>query len=197
MLKLASLLYFALLYCAHQVSDLYTPLDQPLSNFRGGKFGLLGYSIFCTIALIGVLYAIGLRHANQPAEAGNTIVSLALLLIIVATPSWGTLHNLAALMLLFSMFLYYAVLLYRTGSRPFLVIHLAAPILLATAFHFQSYGIWQKSLISYFVVAAVIHHHIATRAAHRPRVSEPDVFYKNRHTYNLTPAPTYPRRRNT
>ncbi len=197
MLKLASIVYFALLYYAHQVSDLNTPLGQPLSVFREGKFGLFGYAIFCTIALIGVLYAIGLRHADQLGEAGNILGSLALLLVIVATPSWGILHNLTALALLFSMFAYYAVLLSRAGSRFFLAIHLVVPVLIAVVFHFESYGIWQKALISYFVVAAVIHHHITTRAARWPRAPEPDVFYKAPKTYSLTPAAPYPRRRNT
>ena len=118
-----------------------------------------------------------------------------LLLIVVATPSWGGLHNLTALMLLFSMFAYYAVLLYRAGSRFFLALHLAVPVLIAVAFHFQSYGIWQKALISYFVAAAVVHCHIATRAARRPRAPETDVFYKVPKTYSLASASTYPRRR--
>jgi hypothetical protein len=195
MLKLALLLYFALLYYTHVVSDLATPLDQPLSVFREGQFGRLGYAIFCTIALIGVLYAFDLRRIGQPAEAANTLVALILLLIVVATPSPGLLHNLTALLILASLFMYYAVLLYRAGARPYLIIHLAVPILLAAVFRFHSYGIWQKALIGYFIVAAVIHAHIATRAARRPPAPEPDVFYKDRKTYNLTPAPTWPRRK--
>ena len=41
-----------------------------------------------------------------------------------------------------------------------------APISLAVV-TFQSYGIWQKALISYFVVAGTIHHHVAMRDLRR------------------------------
>jgi hypothetical protein len=44
-----------------------------------------------------------------------------------------------------------------------MLIHLCAPILLAVVTGFESYGIWQKSLISYFVVVSTFHHHLATR----------------------------------
>ena len=44
-----------------------------------------------------------------------------------------------------------------------MLIHLCAPIVLAVVTGFESYGIWQKALISYFVVAGMIHHHVATR----------------------------------
>jgi hypothetical protein len=30
---------------------------------------------------------------------------------------------------------------------------------------FQSYGVWQKSIVCYFVIAAVIHHDILKRGA--------------------------------
>jgi hypothetical protein len=33
----------------------------------------------------------------------------------------------------------------------------------AVVMGFESYGIWQKALISYFVVVGTIHHHVATR----------------------------------
>jgi hypothetical protein len=195
MLKLAVILFFALLYYAHQVSDLDSPLNQPLSTFRQGQFGLLGYAIFCNIALIGMLYMIGLRSAGQPAEAANTLVAICILLIVVATPSWELVHNLAALALLATLFMYYAVLLYRDAARPWLIIHLLIPIVLAVILRFQSYGVWQKSLISYYVLAAMIHLHLVTRAARRPRAAEPDVFYKNRKVYKITTAQDWPRQR--
>jgi hypothetical protein len=48
-------------------------------------------------------------------------------------------------------------------SLPLMVAHLCAPILLAVVTGFESYGTWQKALISYFIVVATIHHHVAIR----------------------------------
>jgi hypothetical protein len=50
---------------------------------------------------------------------------------------------------------------------PLMLIHLCAPLVIAVVTGFESYGIWQKALISYFVVAATIHHHVAMRDMRR------------------------------
>jgi hypothetical protein len=189
-MKLAALLFFGLLAYAHQATDLYMPLDQPLSCFRDSELGLLGYALFCSIVLVGALYAIGLRQAGQPAEAANAVVAGVILVIVAATPSTGMLHIFCAMVLLATMYAYYGVLLYRSGS-PLLLAHLAVPILLAAATQFQSYGIWQKSLICYFIIAGVVHLHMVRRRARMPAAAEADVFYKKPKVYRPDPGQTW------
>jgi len=164
--KLASLFFFGLLYYAHQVAGIYEPLMQPLCGFREGDLGQLGFALIGAIMLVGVLYLIGLKQASCPAEAANIIGAGVLLLIVAATPSHWPLHTSSAVILLAFVFAYFASLLYRSGSH-LLYAHLAFPLLLAIATKFQ-YGIWQKSLICYFIAAIVVHHHLISRSSQSP-----------------------------
>jgi hypothetical protein len=193
-MKLAAIVFFGLLYYVHWATDLGTPLDQPLSCFRDSDLGLLGYAVFCSIALVGVLYAFDLRRAGQSAEAAIALTAGIFLLIVASTSSTGLLHVCMAFVMLSMVYAYYGVLLYRARSA-LLMAHLAVPILLAAATQLQSYGIWQKSLISYFIVAGVIHHHMVIRRWRTPPEPEADVFYKDRKVYQVEPGPTWARRR--
>jgi hypothetical protein len=51
-MKLASLLFFALLIYVHQVCSPFEALDWPLSAFREGECEPLGYALFGAIALV-------------------------------------------------------------------------------------------------------------------------------------------------
>ena len=161
-MKLASLLFFALLVGAHWACGLDQPLQEPLCSFRESDCRSLGYALFGAIALIGAVYAIGLRRHGQPGEAANAVGSGLLLLLIAATPSGWALHRAAAMVLLFSIFAHYAIVL-LAGPRALLLSHASTPFLLAIATGFQSYGLWQKGMICYLVVVAVIHHHVVMR----------------------------------
>jgi hypothetical protein len=55
------------------------------------------------------------------------------------------------------MFAYYAVLLYRSDSMFWLEVHLLTPTVLMMASRLESYGIWQKGMILYFLTATVVH----------------------------------------
>jgi hypothetical protein len=57
------------------------------------------------------------------------------------------------------VFGWYAVRLYRVSS-PWLFVHLAVPLLLAT--YATSYGVWQKATIVYFLLTANIDCLLAT-----------------------------------
>ncbi len=171
-MKLATLFFFALLIYAHQVCGLSTSLEQSLSVFREGEFGSLGYALFCVIGLIGVLYTFSLNRFGEPGQASNTLGFGVLLLIVSATPIGWSLHDSSAIVLLVSIYAYFAILLHRS-SRRLMLLHLSVPILLAGVIGFQSYGIWQKGLISYFVVAAMVHHHVVTRGAQAPAAADP------------------------
>ena len=65
------------------------------------------------------------------------------------------------------MFVTYAVLLYRGDSLFWMAMHLLAPSLLMMASQLESYGIWQKGMILYFVAATIVH-----QGAARPGVTE-------------------------
>src|SRR5205823_4510982 len=122
----------------------------------------LGYVLFALLLLIGGLHTAAQVRVRRSADATLSGFAVFLLLLVAATPSWGSFHLAWSFLLLGLLFGYYAVLLYRTESF-LLMMHLAVPVVLVVVTRFHSYGIWQKSFIVYFVVAAVIHHHISTR----------------------------------
>lgn len=167
-MKLASLLFFVLLVVAHQTYAFDGPLEQPLCSFREGAFGWLGYSLFGAIALVGGVYTVTLRRLGEPGEAANAVGASLLLLAVAATPAAWPLHRASAAVLLGSIYVHYAILL-LSGRQLWLAVHLSVPILLAVGTGFQSYGLWQKGLICYLVVVALVHHHVVKRrSATRP-----------------------------
>ena len=163
-MKLASLLFFSLLAYAHQASDFDRPLDEPMCAFRDGAQGWLGYALFGAVALIGACYLFTLKRLGQPGEAANGVGAGLLLVVIAATPGEWALHRAGAFVLLGSIYAHYALLL-LPGRRPLLALHLSAPLVLAVATGFGSYGLWQKGMISYLVVVALVHHHAVKRRA--------------------------------
>ena len=178
-MRLASLLFFVLLVYAHFASGLDRPIDEPLCGFRDGDFGVLGYALFCSMALVGAIYTFTLRRWGEQVDAANTVGGGLLLLVVAATPSSWPLHRASAYVLLASIYAHYAIVLYRRGRRPMMQIHLAVPVLLAVGIGFQSYGLWQKGLICYFVLVAVAHHHIVTRRKDRGAEAAPHAPLKN------------------
>jgi hypothetical protein len=186
-MKLAALFFFWLLVTAHQLCGLYQPLHEPMCSFRYGEFGAIGYALFVTMGLLGLLYGLELRRYRQPGEAANTISFGTVLLIIGATPSHWPLHNAAAVVLMICIVAYFALLLYRANS-PLLWVHLAVPILLVVATGFQSYGLWQKSLICYLVLATVTHHHLVKRGTCLASARVSDGPLKERKAHLLKPS---------
>jgi hypothetical protein len=53
---------------------------------------------------------------------------------------------------------------------------------LAFAIQFHSYGLWQKSFISYFVFLAAAHHHVLTHRHFRHFDSSADLFNRSQET---------------
>jgi hypothetical protein len=194
-MKTAASAFVLLLLAAHAAGDFPTLLGQPLSLFRDGEWGGLSYALFALLLLLGVLYTAALARAEHGGEAIVSAAAVFLLLVVTATPSWGGFHLFCSLLLLALLFGYYAALLHRTGS-PWLLAHLAAPVALAGATGFHSYGLWQKALIVYFVAAAVARRHFLVRAAPassaRPaRRGEP---LRRRPVYRLDPGREWARR---
>jgi hypothetical protein len=159
-MKVASLIFFALLIGAQQVCG--QPLAWPLSGFREGECAPLGYALYGAIGLVTVVYSVDLKRFRDPIEAVDTMGFGLLLLIAAVSPARWMLHRGSAGLLLLCAYVFLAMQLHRS-HRPLMFLHLCAPIVLAVVTGLDSYGIWQKALISYFVVVATIHHHVATR----------------------------------
>lgn len=168
-MKLAALSFFLLLLYVHWTGDQEHVVEQPLSMFRDDSRGLFGYALFATLLLTGVLYVAALARSQREAEAAISAIGVLMLLVVAVTPSTNGFHVLCSLWLFGLLFGYYAILLYRAERillivRILLVVlHLIVPIALAFAIQFHSYGLWQKSFISYFVFLAAAHHHALTR----------------------------------
>lgn len=160
-MKLASLLFFALLIFVHQVCSPVEALDWPLSRFREGDCAPLGYALFGAIGLITVIYSVDLGRFRDPIETLDTIGFGVLLLMVAVSPNKWMLHRVVAFGLLGGAYVFFALQLRH--RRPLMLMHLCAPILFAVVTSFESYGIWQKVLISYFVAVATTHHHVMTQ----------------------------------
>jgi hypothetical protein len=167
-MKQASVAFVLLLLGAHGAGDPGQRLGQPLSLFRDGEQGWLGYLLFAFLLLIGLLYMRALIRAGKEEEAVTAGLAALLLLIVAVTPSFQGLHLLCSLILLLLLFAHYGRLLRQSGS-PWLILHGLAPFLLVLLSGCHSYGLWQKSLIVYMVVLANVRSHLlGQRAASRP-----------------------------
>jgi hypothetical protein len=164
-MKLAALAFFALLIFVHQVCRPFEALDWPLSAFREGDCAPLGYALFGVLGLVTTVYSVELRRFRDPITATDTIGFGVLLLMVAVSPDRWMFHRVVAFILLGCAYVFFAIQL--RNHRRLMLIQLCAPIVLAVVTGFQSYGFWQKALISYFVVVATIHHHVATREMRR------------------------------
>ena len=190
-MKIPSAIFLLLLVYAHIVGDPQRLADRPLSLFRDHDRAWLGYSLFVALLLVGVFYAVSLARCRRWGQVTVASLAVLLLLAVAATPSWGELHLTCSLLLLVLLFAHYGLLLYFAESF-WLVAHLAVPVGLAVATRFHSYGIWQKGFVVYFVIAAVIHHHLQLRPRAWPEGRMGT--NKPRRTYRLKLQPDWRRR---
>jgi hypothetical protein len=157
-MKLTSLAFFVLLLFAHGVGDGDRLVPQPLSMLRDGPQGWVGFALFGLLLLVGLLYTAALARSRREAEAALSGLAALILLMVAVTPSGGSFHFQCSLALLLLLFAFFALLLYRAESF-WLTAHLLVPAALALATGLQSYGLWQKAMIAYFVAVTVFHHH--------------------------------------
>src|SRR5262249_40015410 len=122
----------------------------------------LGYVLFALLMLIGAFPIATLLRARRGIEAGVLVLAALLLGVVAATPSLNAFHEFCSLVLLGLLYSYYALLLYHWDGR-WLWVHLPIPMVLVLATRAHSFGLWQKSLIVYFVLAANIHFHVLAR----------------------------------
>jgi hypothetical protein len=158
-MKLVALLFLCVLGAAHLAGDPAELLARPLSMFRDGPLRPFGYALFALLlTATGLMIAAAwLRH---PEHAAFFALAASLLVLVAVTPSQDTFHLLLSLLLLTALFGYFAVVLYRRAGGGWFVLHLSLPLLLVALTRCHSYGLWQKSLILYFLLAANVQHHL-------------------------------------
>ncbi len=160
MMKLASLAFVLLLLAAHLDGDSAELIGQPLSMFRDGEQGWLGYLLFAVLLLISGLYVRALARADRVGEAAAASLAALLLAVVAVTPSMGGFHIFCSLVLLGVLFAYFALLLRRSEAPLLAAVHLAVPVALVPATGLHSYGLWQKAVITYIVAVTAFHHHL-------------------------------------
>src|SRR5205085_11197023 len=119
-----------LLLIAHAAGDSAELVGQPLSMFRDGERGWLGYLLFAVLLLISALYLRALVRADRAGEAAAAVLAALLLLVVAVTPSWGAFHIVCSLLLLGLLFGYFALLLHRAEGPWLAAVHLAVPVAL-------------------------------------------------------------------
>jgi hypothetical protein len=160
MVKILGIAFAVLFVCAHKADLLGDAYTRPLSCFRDCDPAWIGYAMF------GLLIAIGLETARTAFRLRSELhtfmylVMTAQLAFIAATPSWGAWHQTFAAVGMACLFVYYAVLLYNGDQLFWLVIHLLMPSFLLTGSHYESYGVWQKGMIIYSLLATIVHQEV-------------------------------------
>jgi hypothetical protein len=160
MVKLFGGAFAALLVCAHLADLQGDAYERPLSMFRDYDPAWIGYALF------GVLVGIGVETSRTAFRIGAEfhavvyLVATGLLAVVAATSSYDSLHTTCALTAMAILFVYYAVMLYQSDSMFWFVMHLLTPGVLMMASRLESYGIWQKGMILYFLAATVVHQHL-------------------------------------
>lgn len=159
MTKACWLLFIVLLVHAHLADAHGGAYHRPLSEFRDFEPEWVGYAMFFVLLLFGTETFRKAFRAGAPV-AGVTYVSVTGLLSIVAvTPSDGLLHNICAVVAMLLMYIYFGALLYGNDCFGVWTAHVAAPLMILAATKAESYGIWQKGMILYFLTGVVIQFH--------------------------------------
>jgi hypothetical protein len=198
--KLASVAFVLLLLAAHGAGDPGERLPLPLSVFRDCENGWWGYLLFAALQLIALLSLLSLFRAGKEEEATSAAIIAVLLFLVAVSPSWDLVHLLCSIALLLFLFRHYWWLL-GTARSPWLLPHLLAPLFLLLLSGAHSYGLWQKSLILYFVILANIRHHQLGREITRgpapaaPRNLAGATVKRRRKVYQLEPGRAWSRRK--
>ncbi|MGF1577892.1 MAG: hypothetical protein ACFCD0_00860 [Gemmataceae bacterium] len=148
-----------LLIDAHLAEDIHQALATPLSVFRDGKQSTLGFCLFALMLIIGGFMTWLMIRLSQERETVVFLTAEILLLIVVATQSWDVGHLICSFLLLGLLYGYYAIILLRI-QFPLFVGHLCLPVLISYMTQFHSFGLWQKSMILYFLLAINIHYYV-------------------------------------
>ena len=162
-MKLVAAVFLVFLIDAHLQDRGRETLDLPLSMFRDGGRGVQGYVLFALLLAVGGVMIARTVRLKQYGQTAFFASAGFLLLLAMITPSLGGFHALCAFGLLGLIYVYYAGLLFAAGNYFLLWLHAMIPLFMLLIVRFHSYGLWQKGIIAYFVLALVIHHHLLPR----------------------------------
>lgn len=173
MVKILATAFVALLVYAHAVDPLGEAYFRPLSTFRDFDPAWVGYALFGTLLGVGLGTARTAFRVQNEVQMAMSLLFTVLLAVVAATPSNDFYHLYCALILMASVTINLGVVLWSSDSIFWFVMHLLAPSILMWATRIESYGVWQKGLILYFLAATVAHESILAaglpKRAKRPR----------------------------
>jgi hypothetical protein len=191
MMKLLSVGFLGLLVWSQAIVGPELSL-RPLSMFRDGDYGVVGYALFAVLCVIGIVMLTAQRRAERYGGTAAFAIALALLLIVAATPSLHPVHEAAAAVLLFTLFAYYAGLLIL-AERIWLYLHLAMPLGLVPLLSW-GYGPWQKGVIVYLLLVINVHWHLLQAGTSQPHRARPAAL-RRRVVYVVEPGEMWGRRK--
>ena len=157
-MKVVASLFLVLLWLVHYILGFDQSLALPLSFLRDGDIAGLGYVLFLLLIIGSCWYTVKLTRCDEIAEAGIAGLSTVLLIVVAATPTINGMHEICAFLLLGTLFCNFWVVLYHQNSL-WVFVHLATPLLIVILTRFHSYGLWQKCIISYFLLASMLRDH--------------------------------------
>ncbi len=149
--------FSVLLVYAHLADVQGDAYLRPLSMFRDYDPAWIGYTLFAVLVAIGLAAARTAYRVEAELPMAAYLLFTALLTVIAATPSVDALHTTCSLFVMVGMFFYYLGVFYRNDSFFLLFMHLIAPSILMLASRLESYGVWQKGMILYFLLVVIIH----------------------------------------
>ena len=152
-MRLASLAFFLILAGLHGSEGT---LSQPLSTFRDGPQRTWGFALFGLLTFIGLNWIWTLIRTHSTSELVGVVPALPLLGFVALTDSRDGWHLAASFALLGWMLLFFAAKLWEEENW-WVFAHLLMPIAIGLTIQFHSFGLWQKSLIAYFVVLINMH----------------------------------------
>lgn len=153
-MRLASLAFVLILTGLHLRDP--SELSSPLSSFRDGPQRMWGFTLFGLLAFIGLTWLWTLIRTRSVSDLIAVAPALPLLGFVALSDSMDGWHLFASLVLLGWLLLFFAAKLHEEESG-LLFLHMAMPVVIALTIQFHSFGLWQKSLIAYFVLAINLH----------------------------------------
>jgi hypothetical protein len=151
--------FLAIFFYAHVQGDLDDAVRRPLSMFRDDGAAWIGYALFALLMAAGGLVVWQMVRMRWFLDAAFLLAAAVMLGVVAATPSVDSLHNVLAFLLLILLWVYFGSVFYRCESA-WLFVHIAVPAVLMFVTRLHSYGLWQKSMILYFLAAIVVQHHV-------------------------------------
>ncbi len=141
---------------------------RPLSLYRDYDPQWLGYALFGALLGIGVATVRTALRVECELQAALYMLAIGILGAVTVTPSGDWLHIEFSAAMMAVMFINFAVLLYANDQMFWLVMHLLTPTVLMWATNLVSFGVWQKSMILYYVAATIAHEGVMAQWIQKP-----------------------------